>query len=115
MEACDLLGHRFANGFLEFVHWILHIRWLLLIRVRFNKRVTCKNLNNPFCTLIHTHRVCEQQFLHTLEECVSAAGQERRQVCVHLGAQLASLFPTLQLNTGQRQRDGRHVNYKCRN
>ncbi len=54
-------------------------------------------------TLKHTHHVCEQQFLYTLEECVSAAGQERRQVCVHLGAQLATLFPSLQLNTGQRK------------
>ena len=37
VEACDLLGHRFADGFLEFVHRLLHIRRFLLIRVRFKK------------------------------------------------------------------------------
>lgn len=50
-----------------------------------------------------THRVCEQQLLHSFEQRISAAGQERRQVCVDLGAQLGALLPTLQLNAGQRK------------
>lgn len=44
----------------------------------------------------------DKQLLHTFEERISAAGQERRQVGVDLGAHLATPFPTLQLNTGAR-------------
>lgn len=45
----------------------------------------------------------EEQLLYTFEERISAAGQERRQVCVDLGAQLAALLPTLQLDAGRKR------------
>jgi len=51
------------------------------------------------------HRVGEEQLLDALEERVSAAGQEGRQVRVHLGAQLHALLPALHLDAGERERE----------
>lgn len=49
------------------------------------------------------HGVRVEKLLHALEERISAAGQEGRQVCVDLRAHLAALLPTLQLDAEQRK------------
>lgn len=49
------------------------------------------------------HGVRVEDFLHTFQQSLSAAGQEGRQVCVDFRAHLAPLLSTLQLDTAQRE------------
>lgn len=110
MKACNLLRHGFPNGLLQFVNRILGVRRRLLRDTDHRQEEFANYPQNPPATLgrqrwplEEPHGVRVEKLLHALEERVSAAGQEGRQVCVDLRAHLAALLPTLQLDAEQRQ------------
>lgn len=58
--------------------------------------------------------MCDEQFLDSFQQSIFTAGHEGGQVFVDLGAKLAALLLTLQLNTGARQtRAERHTQYNA--
>lgn len=112
MKACNLLRHCFPNGLLQFVNRILGVRRRLLRDTQITDRrslptTTPKKppatLRRQRWPLEEPHGVRVEKLLHALEERISAAGQEGRQVCVDLRAHLAALLPTLQLDAEQRK------------
>lgn len=96
-EACDLLRHGSADGLLQLLQRTFCIRRLLPTRIQ---PIGRQGSTSGCGALRNADRVCQQQPLHTLEDGVSAAGQEGGQVRVDFGAQLSAMFPTLQLNAG---------------
>lgn len=113
MKACNLLRHCFPNGVLQFVNRILGVRRQRLLRDTDHRQEEFANyppppkpqqlLGRQRWPLEEPHGVRAEKLLHALEERISAAGQEGRQVCVDLRAHLAALLPTLQLDAEQRK------------